>query len=174
MYLYGKRGHDMKTLIKNGIVILDGIKRLNNGAVMIEGGKITGIYKDYEGLEADSVIDVQNNYIIPGLLDTHTHGAMGYDFNKCSSKQELEIISDSLLDEGVTGFNASIVCESHHDTLNLLQMYEGNTPDNLIGVHLEGPYLNIKNKGVMKEEHLRLVNFDEFNQYKESRPFIPR
>ena len=64
---------------------------------------------------------------------------MGYDFNKCSSKQELEIISDSLLDEGVTGFNASIVCESHHDTLNLLQMYEGNTPDNLIGVHLEGP-----------------------------------
>lgn len=40
MYLYGKRGHDMKTLIKNGIVILDGIKRLNNGAVMIEGGKI--------------------------------------------------------------------------------------------------------------------------------------
>ena len=41
MYLYGKRGHDMKTLIKNGIVILDGIKRLNNGAVMIEGGKIT-------------------------------------------------------------------------------------------------------------------------------------
>ncbi len=165
MYLYGKRGHDMKTLIKNGIVILDGIKRLNNGAVMIEGGKITGIYKDYEGLEADSVIDVQNNYIIPGLLDNHTHGAMGYDFNKCSSKQELEIISDSLLDEGVTGFNASIVCESHHDTLNLLQMYEGNTPDNLIGVHLEGPYLNIKNKGVMKEEHLRLVNFDEFNQY---------
>ena len=163
MYLYGKRGHDMKTLIKNGIVILDGIKRLNNGAVMIEGGKITGIYKDYEGLEADSVIDVQNNYIIPGLLDTHTHGAMGYDFNKYSSKQELEIISDSLLDEGVTGFNASIVCESHHDTLNLLQMYEGNTPDNLIGVHLEGPYLNIKNKGVMKEEHLRLVN--EFNQY---------
>ena len=52
---------------------------------------------------------------------------MGYDFNKYSSKQELEIISDSLLDEGVTGFNASIVCESHHDTLNLLQMYEGNT-----------------------------------------------
>ena len=88
--------------------------------------------------------------------------AMGYDFNKCSSKQELEIISDSLLDEGVTGFNASIVCESHHDTLNLLQMYEGNTPDNLIGVHyLKEPYLNIKNKGVMKEEHLRLVNFDD-------------
>lgn len=45
MYLYGKRGHDMKTLIKNGIVILDGIKRLNNGAVMIEGGKITVFIK---------------------------------------------------------------------------------------------------------------------------------
>ena len=81
----------MKTLIKNGIVILDGIKRLNNGAVMIEGGKITGIYKDYEGLEADSVIDVQNNYIIPGLLDTHTHGAMGYDFNKCSRSEERRV-----------------------------------------------------------------------------------
>ena len=154
----------MKTLIKNGIVILDGIKRINNGAVMIEAGKITGIYQDYEKLEADNVVDAHNNYIIPGLIDSHSHGAMGYDFNKCSN-QELEIISDRLLDEGVTGFNASLVCESHLDTLALLKKYADHTPDNLIGVHLEGPYLNVLNKGVMKEEHLRLANFDEFNQY---------
>lgn len=154
----------MKILIKNGIVLVDGLKRIDNGAVLIEDSKIIGVYKKYQDIVADKVIDAKGNYIIPGLLDTHTHGAMGYDFNTCTMK-DLEVISDALLKEGVTGFMASITCENHEDMLHLLQQYETCTIYNLIGVHIEGPFLNKNNKGVMKEACLQLPSIEKFNDF---------
>lgn len=154
----------MRILIKNGILIIDGIKRINKGAVLVEDNKIIGVYKDYEGIIADKIVDAKGHYIIPGLIETHTHGIMGYDFNTCEL-EDLQKISDASLQEGVTCFMASLVCESHERMLELVSMYDQCHINNLLGVHIEGPFLNMNNKGVMKVECLQSPSKDKFDDY---------
>ena len=58
----------MKILIKNGILIIDGYKRIDNGAVLVEDNTITGIFKDYHNIDYDKVIDAKGNYLIPAKI----------------------------------------------------------------------------------------------------------
>lgn len=154
----------MKILIKNGTVLIDGKKRIEKGAVLVEDNKIIGVYKDYKNIECDQAVDALGNYIVPGLIETHTHGIMGYDFNTCT-KEELHKISNASLKEGVTCFMASLVCESHERMLELMDMYEKSDVSNMLGVHIEGPFLNVNNKGVMKVECLQTPDTNKFDEF---------
>lgn len=154
----------MKTLIKNGTLLLDGKRKVEHGYVFIEDGKIKGIYKDDPCLKADEEIDASGKYVIPGFLDMHTHGALGHDFNVCSM-DKIQEVADAYVKEGVTGFMASTVSESHEEMLHILKEFESCDCRNMIGVHLEGPYLNINKKAVMKGETLRNPNMEEFHTY---------
>lgn len=154
----------MKILIKNGIVIIDGKKRIENGAVLVEDSKIVSVMKKYEGIYADEYVDAKGHYIIPGFIETHTHGILGYDFNTCQ-KEDIQKISDGHLKEGVTCFMASLTCEVHEKMLELLDMYDHCDVHNMLGVHVEGPFLSEHYKGVMKPEAIQKPNqkvFDEF------------
>ena len=157
----------MKILIKNGTVLIDGKKRIDNGAVLVENQKIIGVYKDYSHVEYDECVDAKGKYIVPGLIETHTHGIIGHDFNECT-KEQLQEISDASLKEGVTCFMASLVCEEHERMLELLDMYEESDVKNMLGVHIEGPFLSLAKKAVMKEECLCPVNVEKFKEYIES------
>lgn len=98
------------------------------------------------------------------MIETHTHGIKGYDFNTCRSEDILQI-NKALLDEGVTGFFASLVAEKHEDLINLLDMYEQITVNNFLGVHLEGPFLNPNKTGVMKKECMQKPDIEKMNEY---------
>lgn len=154
----------MKTLIKNGTVIIDGNQTIHNGAVLTNNNKIIGLYKDYDNIQADYIIDAKGNYIVPGLIETHTHGIMGYDFNTCKI-EDIEKISDAELQEGGTCFMASLTCESQDMILKLLDQYEKCHTPNLLGVHIEGPFLSENYKGVMKPECLQKPNKEHFDQF---------
>ncbi|MFV0395376.1 MAG: N-acetylglucosamine-6-phosphate deacetylase, partial [Coprobacillaceae bacterium] len=137
---------------------------INNGSVLVEDKKIIGVFKDYQRIEADRIIDAKGNYIIPGFIETHTHGAMGYDFNTCQM-EDIYKVSDALLEEGTTCFMASVTCESHDYMLQLLEQYESCDVPNLLGVHIEGPFISSNNKGVMKPECLQDPSIDKFNDF---------
>lgn len=154
----------MKILIKNGTVLIDGKKRIDNGAVLVEDTKIVGVYRDYSHVEYDECVDAKGQYIVPGLIETHTHGIMGYDFNECT-KEQLQEIAEASLKEGVTCVMASLVCEDRQRMIELLEMYEEADVKNMLGVHIEGPFLNLENKGVMKVECLQKPNIEMFDEF---------
>lgn len=66
---------------------------------------------------------MQRSIYLSGLIDTHTHGISGYDFNNMEGLS-LSEIAKSEAEEGVTGFLASLVCETHEDMKQLLTYYE--------------------------------------------------
>lgn len=154
----------MKTMIINARVLMHAQRCVKEEAVLIEDGTILDIASECELPHAEQVIDAEGLYLAPGLLDTHTHGIGGFDFNTCTAQAIEEIIALEHA-EGVTGFLASLVVENHAMTMERLQLLESQVTDSLLGIHLEGPFLNPKQKAVMKEEFLRLPDIEEFRQF---------
>ena len=154
----------MKTMIINARVLMHAQRCVKEEAVLIEDGTILDIASECELPHAEHVIDAEGLYLAPGLLDTHTHGIGGFDFNTCTAQAIEEIIALEHA-EGVTGFLASLVVENHAMTMERLQLLDSQVTDSLLGIHLEGPFLNPKQKAVMKEEFLRLPNIEEFRQF---------
>lgn len=154
----------MKTMIRNARVLMHAQRCVKEEAVLIEDGTILDIASECELPHAEQVIDAEGLYLAPGLLDTHTHGVGGFDFNTCTAQAIEEIIALEHA-EGVTGFLASLVVENHAMTMERLQLLDSQVTDSLLGIHLEGPFLNPKQKAVMKEEFLRLPDIEEFRQF---------
>ena len=154
----------MKTMIINARVLMHAQRCVKEEAVLIEDGTILDIASECELPHAEQVIDAEGLYLAPGLLDTHTHGIGGFDFNTCTAQAIEEIIALEHA-EGVTGFLASLVVENHAMTMERLQLLDSQVSDSLLGIHLEGPFLNPKQKAVMKEEFLRLPDIEEFRQF---------
>lgn len=154
----------MKTMIINARVLMHAQRCVKEEAVLIEDGTILDIASECELPHAEQVIDAEGLYLAPGLLDTHTHGIGGFDFNTCTAQAIEEIIALEHA-EGVNGFLASLVVENHAMTMERLQLLDSQVTDSLLGIHLEGPFLNPKQKAVMKEEFLRLPDIEEFRQF---------
>lgn len=154
----------MKTKIINARVILNTERQICERTVIISDGCIERICDESESSVCDRVIDACGLYLSPGLLDTHTHGIGGFDFNTCTAEDMKEIIRLEQA-EGVTGFLSSLVVENHETTMERLHILDSLVKEPFLGIHLEGPYLNRKQKAVMKEEYLRLPDFEEFSQF---------
>ena len=131
----------MKTMIINARVLMHAQRCVKEEAVLIEDGTILDIASECELPHAEQVIDAEGLYLAPGLLDTHTHGIGGFDFNTCTAQAIEEIIALEHA-EGVTGFLASLVVENHAMTMERLQLLDSQVTDSLLGIHLEGPFLN--------------------------------
>ena len=72
----------MKTVIVNAHVISPDLD-LEGATIAIEGKKIKSVSTKKSGVKADAsttVVDVKGQYVMPGFIDVHTHGALTYDF----------------------------------------------------------------------------------------------
>ena len=93
-----------KTVIINAHVISPGVD-LRNATIVIEGRKIKGVVangpKSAKPDRNCTVVDVRGKYVMPGFIDVHTHGALGYDFCDADPKAVFEF-AKAKLEEGVT------------------------------------------------------------------------
>ena len=155
----------MKTLIKNVIIVKENEKF--SGCLLIDEGKICQISKEEICRTDYQVIDGNQCYLAPGMIDIHLHGSYGYDFIN-EPEKVLDIISKGLIKEGTTSFLASLTVVSHQDALKLLKNYGGlQSPEegaHFIGVHYEGPYLSVEKKALMDETYLRDPSIEELDE----------
>lgn len=101
-----------------------------------------------------------DHYILPGMIDIHTHGCANVDFNHIS-EDGLNRVNEFFLTQGVTSWLASIVTDDPEQMLKsakLISAYSKTDTNGCLGVHLEGPFLSKQYRGSMPEEYLQ--NFD--------------
>jgi len=144
--------------LTNGRVILPH-EIVTGKAVIIEGGKILGIV-DAGSLGASTgKIDVGGRYIAPGLIDIHTHGALDHTFNEPTAEAFTSITEENVT-RGVTSLLATISTAPIPDMVKCLEfsrqwMHEPHKGSQVLGVHLEGPYFSMAQKGAQDPKNTR-------------------
>ncbi len=128
--------------------------------------KIKNVYP-YGTKDVD--IDYGNKRIVPGFIDVHCHGAYGFDTND-ANEEGLRYWAKNIGSEGVTAFCPTTITHSE-DTLmkavtnvgNVIESgYEGSE---ILGVHLEGPYLSVEFKGAQPESYIVKPDIEQFKRY---------
>lgn len=109
-------------------------------------------------------IDCTGKYIIPGLVDIHTHGCAGFDFSSASTK-EIEIMREYYLKNGITSILATTVSLSDESILSATKIIKDASKKQtngarISGINLEGPYLSPKKCGAHNAELLKEPNVE--------------
>lgn len=104
-------------------------------------------------------IDALGKQLLPGFIDIHIHGALGYDVMD-ASKEGLRAIAEFLPRHGVTSFLAATWTASDEAIISALHTISdvyGSTPGGatLLGAYLEGPYLNPNRAGAQMADLIR-------------------
>lgn len=114
--------------------------------------------------ETVDVIDIEGKYIVPGFIDIHTHGAVNVDVNN-TSVEGLNRISQFFASQGTTSWLMSILTDADSAVKHSIQAFNEyqklpQSVNNLIGIHLEGPFLSHEYRGSMPESLLIEYDFD--------------
>lgn len=167
------------TILTNGTIITP-VREIPDGAVIIENGLIKNLGPSYEInlTEAKQVIDVRGAYISPGFIDLHLHGAWGGDVMAASSR-DLELMSKGLVRGGVTSFLPTTLSGAVVDIIKALDCIHRNMNKQLpgakiLGAHLEGPYLNMNQKGAQNPRYIINPKPEEYLPILEKYPCIKR
>ena len=167
----------MKTLLRNGRIITP-YRILDNKNLLIADGTIVQICDKEELPEADQVIDVQNRYISPGFIDMHTHGAGGHDFMDGTAEDTIGAVMTHMR-HGTTSIMPTTMTATMEEIYGALDAYmeakktiQGGP--NLLGVHLEGPYVSPQRNGGQDKSYLRPIDITEIEKLLDYCPDIRR
>lgn len=103
-------------------------------------------------------LDVSGCYVLPGLIDTHIHGALGVGFYW--SEAELLPALDWLTSQGVTGILPTTCSETPEELEKDIRRLVTCPDERILGIHAEGPFINPANRGGMRENRIQLPNCD--------------
>ena len=135
----------------------------------IRGGKIELLSANEKLPVGAEIIDFMEKKVVPGFIDIHCHGAAGVDVNGASAK-DLESVCRAAARCGTTSWLASVLTDTKEQTLWCIDEYNKHKSmehkgANLLGIHLEGPFLCSLYKGAMPEHLLQMPNMALIEEY---------
>lgn len=154
----------MVTKITNAKVITNG--KITDNDIYFENGKITAVTT--ESLPFDEVIDAEGKYVSAGFIDIHTHGAGGADYLDNTPEAFLTAARFSAV-HGATAIVPTITSstkESMIDAVKVFDKVKDNNPEGaiMLGLHMEGPYFSLNQKGAQDEKYIRPFTEDEYKE----------
>lgn len=137
--------------------------------VEIVNDKIVAIYP-YATKKVNK--DYGDRRIVPGFYDVHTHGYHGYDTTAGGEKGLKKWVKD-LPSEGICGFCPTTLTQSHNTLKKAVAEVAKVKKTNpkgaeILGIHFEGPYLDVKYKGAQPEEYIVKGTVKEFKEYQKA------
>lgn len=152
-------------LYKNGLVLENGT--FVEKDVLVYDGRIKKVASKID--EDADVIDLEGKKIIPALIDIHTHGGAGFDFN-LASLEEMRKTIDFFIAHGLGTVFPTVMTDEDEvmkKQLAKIAVLAKEYPQ-IKGIHLEGPFLAPEYRGAMPESLLQEASFDKFMKYQEA------
>lgn len=138
--------------------------------VYVEEGWVAQLAEKVNAPAGCPRLDLGGKRLVPGFIDIHTHGAAGVDVNAATAAQLNGTIGHFFASQGTTGWLCSVLTDTPEQTLWCLDqakaaMKEAGDWAQLLGVHLEGPFLASQYKGAMPEHLLQKGSAELFARY---------
>jgi len=155
----------MNTVLHNGRV-LTGEDFVDGMAVVVEHGKITAIVdeRDAKALSADSKIDLNGGWLVPGFIDVQVNGGGGVLFNNAPTVEALRQIMHGHRRFGTTGMLPTLISDDVAVMAQAIAAVRAAIAEGvpgILGIHLEGPYIAAQRKGTHNPEKFRIPDADE-------------
>jgi len=140
---------------------------IREGQVVVEDGKIVDV-GPWNGGFPGRVLDFRDCLVASGFIDLHVHGGGGSDVMD-ASPQGLDRLSDFLAAGGVTSFLATTYSAPQNDILAVAGTIrnaarKGTEGAIVLGLHLEGPYINPERRGAQSAAHIRSPSLEELDE----------
>ncbi|WP_069658008.1 N-acetylglucosamine-6-phosphate deacetylase [Arcticibacter eurypsychrophilus] len=145
----------MVKIVTNGL-LYTGEEVLTHHAVVIQKDQIIDIIPEYEIPANAELIDCKGSFIVPGFIDLQIYGAGGYLFSGNLTAEALKAIADDLVKKGTTGFVITLATNSIDVFLEAIRLVRDNPHPALLGIHLEGPYINPAKRGAHIEQYIKV------------------
>jgi N-acetylglucosamine-6-phosphate deacetylase len=146
----------------SGGQIFDGQSIINDCAVLIEYDKIVSVIPISDIPQAAKVIDLEGSLLAPGFIDIQVNGGGGVMLNDKPDVDTLKTIAESHRQFGTTAMLPTLISDDFltmRATADVISKARKQKIPGIIGVHFEGPYLNIKRKGV--HDPLKIRPFED-------------
>lgn len=165
--------------IKNGLVFTEkGI--FEKIDIAIEDGIIAGLDNFCENepirlskeKDDNRDIDAKGKYIVPGFIDIHTHGCVGFDTSKADIK-EIKAMAEYQKKSGVFSFCPTSMTlgrdrlEKVFETVTEAMHKQSVDEAEILGINMEGPFVSAKKLGAQNHEYLAIPDFEMFEKLQE-------
>jgi N-acetylglucosamine-6-phosphate deacetylase len=160
-----------KTLLISNITIADSVKESFIGDVFLEDGKIKEVAASIKN-EADIHVNATGTgwILVPGFIDIHIHGASGFDVMD-GTQEALNGLASALPREGTTSFLATTMTQTEDSigiALKNASLFNADaTQAEMLGIHLEGPFISAERAGAQPIEHIVPPSISLFEKWQE-------
>ncbi len=135
-------------------------RSFEDGSLYVENGNITDSVRF-----PDAIFDGKGGYLIPGLIDVHTHGRCGIDI-MAASAEELERLSLEYAKSGVTTVYPTIMTAPMESLKKAIcEIKKTKTSADFAGIHIEGPYISAKKPGCHNIPDIRKPDYEELEAF---------
>lgn len=149
-----------KLITENSVVEMD---------LLINGTAIEGLIPSGQTVSADyQIVNCAGLYVSAGFVDIHQHGGGGSDYMDRDPDAYCNATT-AHLSHGTTSVMPTLLSADIHTTMNAIDAYNNALKDprikaNLIGLHIEGPYISPEQAGAQKPEHIREFAPEEYHR----------
>jgi N-acetylglucosamine-6-phosphate deacetylase len=154
----------MTTALVNGRILIDG--RLTEGhAVLLDGGKISAVVAGTDVPADADRQDLQGGLLVPGFIDTQVNGGGGALFNDSPTAETIATIGRAHRRFGTTGFLPTLISDDLSVIRRGIEAVEAaiaSEVPGVLGIHIEGPFLNEHRKGIHDAEKIRELDEEGF------------
>jgi len=151
----------MRTALVNGRV-LAGTGFVTGRAVLLAGTRIEAVVDPNDvRCQGALVVDLGGQMLLPGFIDVQVNGGGGALFNDAPTAESIHVIGAAHRRFGTTGFLPTLISDNvdsiAHAVAAVQSALDAGSPG-VLGIHIEGPFLNWARRGIHDSKHLRLLD----------------